>query len=107
MRFGVQTEDGIAQRDDKGRVAREMFTRENSIAEAFGRHLTSIEKLGARTLFVRLDIEVIFDRRFVAASDEQNLLNTVGRKLVNHIFDDRFTRHREHFLGLGTSGWEQ
>ena len=101
--LGMQAEDRIAQSHDKRIVPGEMLTRKDRVAQAFGRALASVEKL----CIAGFEVEMILNRRLVAAGDEQDLLDAVGRQLVDDVFDDRFSRHRQHFLGLRTGGGQK
>ena len=47
-----------------------------------------------------IGIEVVFDRRLLAAGYQQDLLDTGRTKLFNHVLHDRLPAYREHFLGL-------
>src|SRR5580658_46842 len=98
----VQAENRIAQGDDEGLVSGEVLTGENGVAQASGSALARVEKFRGPGGFAGAEVEVILDGGFVAAGDEQNLLQTVGFELVDYIFDDGFARDGQHFLGLRT-----
>src|ERR1700686_626013 len=50
---------------------------------------------------------MILDGRFVPPGDEENLVDLVGNQLFRYILNDRFARHRQHFLGLRLRGRQQ
>ena len=124
-RDGVQAQDGIAQGHQERLFAGEVFGAENGIAQAALQSLAGVKEIGLERLEFqfaqqvllvglgqRLEefgivVEVVFDGRFAAAGDEQDLFDTVRNQLFHDILHDRLARDRQHFLGLRLGGRQQ
>ena len=98
----MEAENGVAQSDDERLVSGEMLACENGVAQASGDALAGVEKFRGLGGLAGAEVEVILDGGFIAAGDEQNLLDAVGLQLVDHVFDDGFAGDGQHFLGLRT-----
>src|SRR5712691_2320811 len=59
---------------------------------------------GERLLKLDLLVEVILDHPLVAAGDEDEVLDTGGHRLVDHMLDQRPVDHRQHLLGHRLGG---
>ncbi len=54
-------------------------------------------------LKLELAVEMVLDHAFVAAGDEDQMLDAGLARLIHHVLDERPVHHRQHFLrhGLG------
>lgn len=105
--LGVEAENRIAEGDDEGLISGEMLAGEDGVTQASGRALAGIEKLCGRGRLVNAEVEVVFNRRFITAGDEQNLLDSIGSELIDDVFDNRLAGDGQHFLGLRTGRGQQ
>ncbi len=85
---------------------RHLLTREAGLP---GRRLQALQAgelvvlaaLRQRVVELEMDVEMIFDDRLVAASDEDEMLDAGLARLVDHILDHRLVDDRQHLLGDG------
>ena len=60
-----------------------------------------------RVLELELLVEMVLDDRFVAAGDEDEVLDAGLARLVHRVLDQRPVDDREHFLGHGLGGRQE
>ena len=53
------------------------------------------------------DIEMVFDRAFPAASDNNDVLDSGMKGFLDSVLDQWLIDQRKHFFGLGLGGWKK
>ena len=53
------------------------------------------------------DVEVVFDRRFAASGDDDDLIAAGSNRFLNAVLNDGFVHQRQHFLGLRLGGRQE
>ena len=66
--------------------------------------LGALVALAERLLELERAVEMVFDDAFVAAGDEDEMLDAGRARLVDHVLDQRAVDDRQHFLGNGLGG---
>lgn len=70
-------------------------------------HLTQLVHLALglqQVLQLEVAIEVVLQAAFVTARDDEDVIDSGGDRLLNHILDGRSIDHRQHLLGLRLGG---
>ena len=60
-----------------------------------------------RELELELPVEMVLDNSFIAAGDEDEMLDSGFARLVHHVLDDRPVDHREHLLRHRLGGGQE
>ena len=109
----------VGEEHGEGFVADEFTGHEDGVAEAEGFSLANVgdidhvgdgahdlQQIGLAALFEHAfelvaDIEMVFDRLFAAAGDDEDLVAARSHGFFDSVLDDGLIDQREHFLGLG------
>ncbi len=117
--------DVIGEEDGKGFVAHQVLGHQDGVALAQGRFLTNVADVGQvrdlahlreravvaflaqEILQLKGNVKVILDGPLPPARDDDDLLNTRGHGLLDHVLNDGLIYQRQHLFGLRLGGGQE
>ncbi len=103
----ARTPDRMAQAERRLLAREACHARSRQRFRQRGKLLLLVAAFGERPLELELEIEMVLDDTFVAASDEDEVLDAGLPRLIDHMLDDRPVDDRQHLLGHSLGGGEK